>query len=273
MSEFSREKEHPEIPTISNISNLVRKRTGRAIRDFNLIEDGDVILTAVSGGKDSLSMLHVLTILKKKAPVKFKIIPVNLDQGFPGYRSDVIEKFFISEGYNEYIMERFDIYSIVSSKTKDGDMFCALCSRLRRGILYSLAIKHGCNKLALGHHMDDLLVTFFLNLFFEGRLKAMSPKFLADNGKITVIRPLVYLKEEELAMYAKVQSLPVICCGCPICGKRDMKREKIKKLLLSLEREYPGIRNVIFKSLSRVDKRFLLPDVVLEKNQVLFTKS
>jgi tRNA 2-thiocytidine biosynthesis protein TtcA len=258
---------------ISNISNLVRKRTGRAIRDFNLIEEGDVILAAVSGGKDSLSMLRVLTILKKKAPVKFKIIPVNLDQGFPGYRSDIVEKFFISEGYTEYIMERFDIYSIVSSKTENGDMFCALCSRLRRGILYSLAIKHGCNKLALGHHMDDVLVTFFLNLFFEGRLKAMSPKFLADNGKVTVIRPLVYLKEEELAIYAKVQNLPVICCGCPVCGKRDMKRERIKKLLLSLEREYPGIRNVIFRSLSRVDKRFLLPDVVFEKKEVLFTES
>ncbi len=242
----------------SSISNFVRKRTGRAIRDFNLIEEGDVILTAVSGGKDSLSMLRVITILKKKAPVKFKVIPVNLDQGFPGYRSDVVEKFFISEGYTEYIMEKFDIYSIVSSKTNNGDMFCALCSRLRRGILYSLATKYGCNKLALGHHMDDVLITFFLNLFFEGRLKAMPPKFLADNGKVTVIRPLVYVKEEELAIFAKQEGLPVICCGCPICGKRDLKRERIKKLLLSLEREYSGIRNVIFKSLSRIDTKFLL---------------
>lgn len=242
------------------ISNLVRKRTGRAIKDFKLIEEGDVILAAVSGGKDSLSMLHVLTTLKRKAPVRFEIIPVNLDQGFPDYRKDVVEEFFISQGYKNYIMEKFDIYSIVSSKADDGNMFCALCSRLRRGILYSIAIKAGCNKLALGHHMDDVLQTFFLNMFFEGRLKAMSPKFLADNGKVTVIRPLIYLKEEELALYAKENSLPVICCGCPVCGKRDLKRESMRRLLLSLEREYPGVRNVIFRSLSRVDMRFLLTE-------------
>lgn len=246
----------------------IRKRVGWAIKEFNLIENQDRIMVAVSGGKDSFSLLYVLMELQKRAPVKFELVPANLDQGFEGYRQDIVEEGFKKLGFKSYILKRFDIYTIVSSKSKDGSTFCALCSRLRRGILYSMAMESGCNKLALGHHLDDFLHTFFLNLIFAGRLKAMSPNFLADNRRIRVIRPLVFVKEEELAIYAKKAELPVVCCGCPVCGKRDLKRQKMKDIIHSLEREFPGVREVMIRALSRVELRYLPMNVRFEKDKI-----
>lgn len=226
-------------------------------------------MVAVSGGKDSFSMLHILRELQKRAPVRFELVPANLDQGFNGYRQDVVEEGFRKLGFKDYILKRFDIYTILSTKNTDGASFCALCSRLRRGILYSMAIDAGCNKLALGHHLDDFLQTFFLNFLFAGRIKAMSPNFLAENRRIRVIRPLVFVKEEELAVYAKEAGLPVICCGCPVCGKRDLKRQRMRELIHSLEREFPGVRDVMLRALSRVDLRHLLTQVGFEEEKVL----
>jgi len=234
------------------IINRVFKKVGRAIEDFNLIEGGDRILVAVSGGKDSLTLLSVLEDLRKRAPVSFSLIPVNLDQGFPGYRQDKVRDFFSFLGFNSYRLIKENTYKIVKEKTGSSASFCALCARLRRGILYRVAIEEGCNKLALGHHRDDFIETFLLNLFFSGVIKSMQARMLAENGRVEVIRPLVYVSEDETREFASKVRLPVICCGCPVCGSRALERERIRIMLNDLKMDNPGIRGSIFNAYKRM---------------------
>ena len=235
--------------------------TGRAIADFSMIEEGDRILVAISGGKDSWVMLKMLRELKRKAPVSFDIIAINIDQGYANFRQDLIED-YVTDNEIEFEMEEFDIASILTEKIDKGEVPCSLCSRLRRGSLYGLAEKHKCNKIALGHHLDDFIETLLLNSFFIGRLAAMAPKLTSDDGKNIVIRPLVYVSEAEIISYTEKSDFPIVCCNCPLmCGNAsnsDSKRRMIKQLIGVLEEKIPSIRYSLLKSLSNVRPSHLL---------------
>lgn len=239
----------------------ITRNTGKAIADFEMIEEGDRILVAISGGKDSWVMLKILEDLKKKAPVHFDLIAVNIDQGYQGFRQDLIEDYVDSEN-TEFSMEEFDIAGILNEKIDKGETPCALCSRLRRGSLYGLAEKHKCNKIALGHHLDDFIETLLLNSFFVGRLASMAPKLLSDDKKNTIIRPLVYVSEAEIREFAQRSDFPIVCCNCPLmCGNSssfDSKRKMIKDMLDVLEQKVPDIRQSLLKSLSNVRPSHLL---------------
>ncbi len=247
--------------TVEKLETRINRAVGRAIGDFDLISEGDRILVAISGGKDSWALLHILNEMRKRAPVNFTLVAVNIDQGYAGFRQDIVEDYVQSRGY-EYSMEYFNIAKILNEKTAPGSTPCALCSRLRRGALYGLAEKHKCNKIALGHHLDDVIETFLLNSFFVGRLASMAPKLLSDDGKNTVIRPLVYVSENEIKAYVKKMSFPVVCCQCPImCGETvhgDYKRRMIKKMIDQLEVAIPNIRQSLISSLGRINPSHLL---------------
>ncbi len=235
----------------------LRHGVGKAIGDFALIEEGDRIAVAVSGGKDSYLMLLVLEELRRRAPVHFELVAVNIDSGYPGYRTDVIEGFFKQHGFS-YRMVPSEHYAIIKDKRRPGSSYCSICSRLKRGALYETAQALGCNKLALGHHQDDFIETLLLNQFFVGSLKSMSASMLADNGVTTVIRPLVYLAEEDIITFSRQAELPVVCCCCPVCGTADMQRKRMKRLLKDLQTEIPHIKNSLLKALSNVHPRHLL---------------
>lgn len=239
----------------------IKKLTGRAIGDFDLINDGDRIAVAVSGGKDSWSLLHMLDTLRRRAPVKYSLVAVNIEPGYPGYRTDMIGEHLRAGGF-EFRMVKTDIHRIVEEKRTPGTSFCSFCARLRRGSLYSAADELGCNKLALGHHLDDFIETLLLNLFFVGTLGAMSPKMLADNGRHTVIRPLVYVEEKDLAAFARRNSFPVVCCACPERGSFDLNRQRMKRLIAELSRDIPNIRSSMIKALANVQPRYLLQDAL-----------
>lgn len=243
------------------LHSRILSATGKAIGDFNLIEDGDRILVAISGGKDSWVLLQMLKELQKKAPIKFELIAVNIDQGYKGFRQDLIEDFVDDHDF-EYKMEEFDIADILTEKMDKGEVPCSLCSRLRRGALYGLAEKNNCNKIALGHHLDDFIETLLLNTFFTGRLAAMAPLLTSDDGKNKVIRPLVYVSEAEIKAYVAQSEFPIVCCACPLmCGSAthiDSKRRMIKQMLEILEQKIPNIRYSLLKSLSNVQPRHLL---------------
>ena len=243
--------------SLEEIFNRIRKLTGRAIGDFNLIEDGDRIAVGVSGGKDSYTLLHVLEALRKKAPVNYQLVAVNIDAGFPGYRRDLIEQHLQQHGF-EYRLENADSYRIIEEKLRPGSSYCAFCARLRRGVLYTLAEQLGCNKIALGHHLDDLIETLLLNQFYVGTLAAMSAKLEADNGKHVVIRPLVYVEERDIATYSQLQDFPIVHCSCPVAGDEDQKRQRMKRLISELSREIPQIRNSMISALGNVHPRHLL---------------
>lgn len=230
---------------------------GKAVADFGMIQEGDRVAVAVSGGKDSYTMLLLLEELRRRAPVSFELIALNIDSGYPGYRTDVIEGFLRERG-TAYRMVPTEHYAIIQEKRRPGSSFCSICARLKRGTLYSVARELGCNKLALGHHRDDFIETLLLNQFFVGSLKAMSASMLADDGVTTVIRPLVYVAESDIISYSRQASLPVVCCCCPVCGKADMQRKRMKNLLKELEKDIPHIRNSLLKSLSNVHPRHLL---------------
>jgi tRNA 2-thiocytidine biosynthesis protein TtcA len=235
----------------------IRKLAGRAVGDFNLIEEGDRIAVAVSGGKDSWALLHVLDSLRRRAPVRYELVAVNVDPGFPGYRTDRIEA-YLKEGGFDYRMERTECARIIREKLRPGSSYCAFCARLRRGVLYSVADELGCNKLALGHHLDDFIETLLLNQFYVGTLAAMSPKLLADNGRHTVIRPLVYVEEEMIAALSRTADFPLVPCGCPQEVRADQKRQKMKRLVRELADDNPHLRSSLLGALGNVQPRHLM---------------
>lgn len=235
----------------------IKKLTGRAIGDFNLIEDGDRIAVGVSGGKDSYTLLHILESLRRRAPVTYELVAVNIDSGFPGYRREVLEQHLSEHGFT-CRMEVTEAYRIIEEKRRPGSSYCSFCARLRRGVLYTVARELGCNKIALGHHLDDFIETLLLNQFYVGTLAAMSPKLLADNGQQTVIRPLVYVEEQDIIAFARQNAFPVICCACPVCGMVDQKRQRMKRLIRELAQENPHLKRSMLGALGNVHPRHLL---------------
>jgi len=235
----------------------IRKKTGRAIGDFNLIEEGDRILIGVSGGKDSYTLLHILDSLRRRAPVSYELIAVNVDSGFPGFRKEVLEQHLRECGF-EYRMKSTECYEIIETKRRPGSSYCSFCARLRRGVLYSMADELGCNKIALGHHLDDFIETLLLNQFYVGTLGAMSPKLAADNGRHVVIRPLVYVEEQQIIDFTRQNGFPVICCACPVCGQVDQKRQRMKKLIRELSKENRHLKKSMIGALGNVHPRQLM---------------
>jgi len=235
----------------------LRHLVGRAVADFGLIAAGDRIAVAVSGGKDSYTLLIMLEELRRRAPVHFEIVAVNIDSGYPGYQTSVIERFLNDNGFTSKMVPT-EHYAIIQEKRRPGSSFCSICARLKRGALYEIARDLGCNKLALGHHSDDFIETLLLNQFFVGSLKSMSASMLADNGETTVIRPLVYVTEADIITFSGKASLPVVCCCCPACGSADIQRKRMKQLLTALEKEIPFIKNSLLKAISNVHPRHLL---------------
>lgn len=234
----------------NKLRKRLRRNVGNAIVDFNMIEDGDRIMVCVSGGKDSYTMLDILMHLRDSAPINFEVIAVNLDQKQPGFPEEVLPAYLESINVPYYILER-DTYSVVKSVIPEGKTTCGLCSRLRRGTLYGFAEQIGANKIALGHHRDDIVETLFLNMFFAGKLKAMPPKLLSDDGKNVVIRPMAYCKEKDIARYAEAMEFPIIPCN--LCGSQDnLQRVEIKNMLQAWERQYPGRIETIFRSIGDV---------------------
>ncbi|RLA56708.1 MAG: tRNA 2-thiocytidine(32) synthetase TtcA [Gammaproteobacteria bacterium] len=234
----------------NKLQKRLRRNVGNALSDYNMIEHGDKVMVCLSGGKDSYGMLDILINLRSSAPVDFELVAVNLDQKQPGFPEEVLPRYLSSLDIPFYILEK-DTYSIVQEVVPEGKTTCGLCSRLRRGSLYGFAQELGANKIALGHHRDDIVETLFLNMFFNGSLKAMPPKLLSDDRKNVVIRPLAYCKEKDLATFARYKAYPIIPCN--LCGSQDhLQRVKIKKMLAEWEREYPGRTETIFRSIRNV---------------------
>ncbi len=240
----------------NKLAKRVRRQVGEAIADFNLIGGGDRVMVCLSGGKDSYGMLDVLLQLKEKAPVDFDIIAVNLDQKQPEFPARVLPEYLESRGVPFRIVEQ-DTYSVVKRVIPEGRTMCSLCSRLRRGILYRVADELGATKIALGHHRDDILATFFLNLFYAGKLKAMPAKLMSDNGKHVVIRPLAYVKEDDLAAYSVVKGFPII--PCTLCGSQNnLQRQVVREMLRQWEKLHPGRVASILRAMSDVRPSHLM---------------
>lgn len=228
----------------------LRRDVGSAIADYNMIEDGDLVMVCLSGGKDSYAMLDILQHLQRSAPITFKLHAVNLDQKQPDFPEQVLPNYLEQVGVDYKILEQ-DTYSIVTDKISEGKTYCGLCSRLRRGILYNYAEKIGANKIALGHHRDDIVETLFLNMFYGGKLKAMPPKLLSDDKRNVVIRPMAYCKETEIELYAQLMDFPIIPCN--LCGSQDnMQRQNIKAMLQGWDKQHPGRIETIFRSIANV---------------------
>lgn len=244
--------------------NNVVRQVGKAIGDFSMIQQGDKILVAVSGGKDSYTLLDALEILRHRAPVNYTILAVHIDTGAPGMKSGLVESYLKQHGY-EYRIERTDILQIALENNRNKKLLCALCSRLRRGLLYSLASKLGCNKIALGHNMDDLIETLLMNIFFNGQVKAMPAKSVSDNYKVTVIRPLIYVRAEVALDYASNLEAPLIDPECPVSmSARLTNRQKIRRIISGLEKEHPLIKDSIFASLKHINMEYLLDKRLLQ---------
>jgi tRNA 2-thiocytidine biosynthesis protein TtcA len=241
----------------SRLTRLLLRKVGQAIADFPMIEEGDRLMVCVSGGKDSYALLDLLLALKRRAPVEFELLAVNVDQGWPGYRTDLIQAHLEGRGV-PHRMVRDDFATIVEANVPAGKTPCSLCSRLRRGLLYNLAVELGCTKIALGHHMDDLIETLVLNLFYSGKLASMPAILRSDDGRNTVIRPLAYVPEAMLVEYAAERAFPLVSCGCPSCGLPEQKRQVVKQLLGQLEESEPGLKQNMLAALRNVKASHLL---------------
>ncbi len=240
----------------NKLAKRLRRQVGEAIADFDMIHNGDKVLVCLSGGKDSYALLDVLLSLKSHAPIDFDLVAVNLDQKHPGFPTEVLPDYLTSIGVPFRIVEQ-DTYSVVKRVIPEGKTMCSLCSRLRRGALYRVAKEIGATKIALGHHRDDILETFFLNLFHGGRLKAMPPKLVSDDGQHIVIRPLAYCKEADLEEYATLRQFPIIPCN--LCGSQDnLQRQVVKNMLREWEMKFPGRLETMFASLQRTSPSHLL---------------
>lgn len=247
---FPTRAEQKEEFEFNKLEKRLFKQVGQAIGDFNMIEDGDKVMVCLSGGKDSYGMLDILIKMRQRAPIRFDIIAVNLDQKQPGFPEDVLPSYLKSIDIPFHIEEQ-DTYSVVKRVIPEGKTTCSLCSRLRRAILYRVAGELGCNKVALGHHKDDILQTLLLNMFYGGRLKGMPPKLVSDNGKHTVIRPMAYCREADLARYAAEKEFPIIPCN--LCGSQEnLKRKEMSRLLQQWEKDNPRWIANLFTSLSTV---------------------
>jgi tRNA 2-thiocytidine biosynthesis protein TtcA len=235
----------------------IKHGVGRAIADFDLIREGDRIAVGVSGGKDSYTLLHILEEMRRRAPVHYELMAFTIDSGYPGFRHDIIAEHLADHGFRHHV-EKTVHYDIIKAKRRPDSSYCSICARLKRGTLYSLAREHGCNKLALGHHLDDFIETLLLNQFFVGSLKAMAPGMLADDGLTTVIRPLVYVEEKLIIPFSRANRFPVVCCCCPVCGSADMQRRRMKELLSTLEKDNPFVKRSLLSALANVHPRHLL---------------
>ena len=246
VQELSRkEKTH-----FNKLQKRLRRNVGNAIVDYNMIEQGDRVMVCLSGGKDSYGMLDILLSLRQNAPVDFELVAVNLDQKQPGFPEEILPAYLAGLGVPYYILEK-DTYSIVREVIPEGKTTCGLCSRLRRGSLYGFAREIGASKIALGHHRDDIVETLFLNMFFNGKLKAMPPKLLSDDRQNVVIRPLAYCREKDLDRYARYKDFPIIPCN--LCGSQEnLQRVQVKNMLAAWEREYPGRTESIFRSICNI---------------------
>jgi tRNA 2-thiocytidine biosynthesis protein TtcA len=234
----------------NKLQKRLRRHVGKAIEDYNMIEEGDRVMVCLSGGKDSYGMLDILMNLRQSAPVNFELVAVNLDQKQPGFPEEVLPDYLSQLDIEYHILEK-DTYSIVKSVVPEGKTTCGLCSRLRRGSLYGFAEQIGATKIALGHHRDDIIETLFLNMFFAGKLKAMPPKLLSDDKQNIVIRPLAYCKEADLAAYAEIKAFPIIPCN--LCGSQEnLQRQAIKQMLRDWEKQFPGRMDSIFTAIGNV---------------------
>lgn len=240
----------PRAGELERLGKRLRHQVGQAIADFGMIEDGDKVMVCLSGGKDSYTMLDVLLQLQRKAPVKFELVAVNLDQKQPGFPEHVLPEYLRSIGVPHHIIEQ-DTYSVVTRVVPEGKTMCSLCSRMRRGSLYTWAAENGITKIALGHHRDDLVATFFLNLFFHAKVSGMPPKLLSDDGRHVVIRPLAYAAEADIARYAQLKAFPIIPCN--LCGSQEnLQRKQVQRMMAEWERETPGRIETIARALGDI---------------------
>ncbi|MDE1314086.1 tRNA 2-thiocytidine(32) synthetase TtcA [Vibrio aestuarianus] len=250
MTEQTQERTKAQQYNFNKLQKRIRRDTGQAIADFNMIEDGDRIMVCLSGGKDSFTMLEILMSLQKSAPVSFELVAVNLDQKQPGFPEHILPEYLDKLGVEYKIVEE-DTYSIVQDKIPEGKTTCSLCSRLRRGILYRTAKEIGATKIALGHHRDDILETLFLNMFYGGKIKGMPPKLVSDNGEHVVIRPLAYCREKDIIKYAAMRDYPIIPCN--LCGSQpNMQRQNIKQMLNGWDKQFPGRIETMFSAMQNV---------------------
>lgn len=241
----------------SRLEAQVARKVTKAIKTFDLVEEGDRVMVGLSGGKDSWALMQVLDVLRQRAPVRFSLIAVNVDSGYEGYKHHEIARACTEHGW-EYRIEHTQIGEVMDDILEAQATPCSLCAKLRRGALYRLATDVGATKIALGHHADDFVETLLLNLFFSGSLKAMPAKLLSDDRRHVVIRPLVYVTEDEARAYTRESGLPVIGCCCPVCGDLSLKRQRLKRLLLDFEAEHPGVKHSMLTALGNVAPRHLL---------------
>lgn len=239
------------------LETRLAKKTTKAVVDFNLIEDGDRVMVGLSGGKDSWALIQILDVMRRRAPIKFSLVAVNVDSGYAGYQHQQVADACAARGW-EFYSEHTNIGAVIDDKLDADATPCSLCARLRRGVLYRWATKVGATKIALGHHLDDFVETLLLNLFFAGALKAMPARLVSDNQAHVVIRPLVYVTEAEAKAYCLENDLPIIGCCCPACGDLGLQRQRVKRLIMELEREHPNVKASMLKALGNVMPRHLL---------------
>jgi tRNA 2-thiocytidine biosynthesis protein TtcA len=248
---------------VAKLERELARELGRCIADFSLIEEGDRIMVCMSGGKDSYTLLHLLERARKRAPVRFSLLAVHLDQGHPGYDGRPLETYLRDSGI-AYRILREDTYAVVKANVPEGKTYCSLCSRLRRGVLYNAAVELGCTKIALGHHRDDALETLMLNLMFSGSIKSMPPKLVSDDGRNTVIRPLLYCAEDRIAALAQALAFPIL--PCDLCGSQEnLMRKQVKQLLVELQGMAPKLKDSMFAALMNVRSSHLLDRALWEK--------